>query len=113
VSTLAVPRIGTGRPAVPGYDAPRREIDCVLGTWVHIDTHLSGKRVMSTRDAGSEADSVPEAYGDFPEYELSCAVDDEAGIGEVTVFPGEESDDVCTRWISVDLEHAVPLEETL
>ena len=68
---------------------------------------------MSTRDAGSEADSVPEAYGDFPEFELSCAVDDEAGIGEVTVFPEDESGDVCTHWISVDLEHAVPLEETL
>jgi hypothetical protein len=66
---------------------------------------------MSTRDAGSDADSVPEAYGDFPEFELSCAVDDE-GTGEVTVFPADESDDVCTRWISVDLDHAVPLEET-
>lgn len=66
---------------------------------------------MSTRDAGSDADSVPEAYGDFPEFDLSCAVDDE-GTGEVTVFPADESDDVCTRWISVDLDHAVPLEET-
>ena len=74
--------------------------------------HLN-KRVMSTRDVGSEADSVPEAYGSFPEFELSCAVDDEEGIGEVTVFPADESGDVCTRWISVDVDHAVPLEETL
>ncbi|MEF8841546.1 MAG: hypothetical protein V5A62_07945 [Haloarculaceae archaeon] len=66
---------------------------------------------MSTRDAGSDADSVPEAYGSFPEFELSCAVDDEE-TGEVTVFPADEPDDVCTRWISVDLDHAVPLEET-
>jgi hypothetical protein len=67
---------------------------------------------MSTRDAGSGPDSVPEAYGSFPEFELSCAVDDGAE-GEVTVFPTAESDDVSTRWISVDLEHAVPLDETL
>ena len=113
VPMLAVPRTGTGRPAATDHDASQCEIDSVPGTWVHIDTHLSGKRAMSTRDAGSEADSVPEAYGSYPEFELSCAVDDEAGIGEVTVFPDGESDDVCTRWISVDLEHAVPLEETL
>jgi hypothetical protein len=31
----------------------------------------------------------------------------------VTLFPAEESGDVCTRWTSVDFEHAVPLEETL
>jgi len=69
------------------------------------------RRAMSTRDAGPEADSVPGAYGAFPEFELSCAVDDE-GVGEVTVFPAAESEEVCTRWISVDLDHAVPLEET-
>ena len=67
---------------------------------------------MSTRDAGSEADSVPEAYGEFPEYELSCAVDEE-DAKEVTVFPSDESDDVCTCWITIDLDHAVPLEDTL
>ena len=67
---------------------------------------------MSTRDAGPEPDPVPEACGSFPEFELSCAVDEE-GASEVTVFPDEESDDACTRWISVDLEHAVALEDTL
>jgi hypothetical protein len=67
---------------------------------------------MSTRDAGSESDPVPEEYGDFPEFELACAVDDE-GSREVTVFPAEESAEVCTRWISVDIDHAVPLEDTL
>ena len=67
---------------------------------------------MSTRDTGSEADSVPEAYRDFREFELSCAVDDE-GVGEVTVFPSDDSADVCTSWITIDLDHAIPLEETL
>ena len=67
---------------------------------------------MSTRDAGSEADAVPEAYGKFPEFELSCAVDDEEAR-EVTIFPADESADVCTRWITIDSEHAVPLEDTL
>ena len=76
-------------------------------------TRRTNKRAMSTRDAGSEADSVPEAYGSFPEFELSCGVDDEDGIGEVTIFPADETADVCTRWISIDVDHAVPLEETL
>jgi len=67
---------------------------------------------MSRRDPESETDSVPEAYGSFPEFDLSCAVDDE-GSGEVTVFPADESADVCTRWVSADLDHAVPLEDTL
>jgi hypothetical protein len=67
---------------------------------------------MSTRDPGSEHESVPEAYGTFPTFELSCAIDDE-DAREVTIFPSDESADVCTRWITVDLDYAVPLEDTL
>ena len=55
---------------------------------------------------------MPEAYGKFPEFDLSCAIDDEEA-SEVTIFPGDESADVCTRWITVDIDHAVPLEDTL
>jgi len=78
-----------------------------------METRLTDQRVMSTRDADPEADWVPEAYGRFPEFELSCAVDDEEGAGEVTLFPADESDEVRTHWISVDVDHAVPLDETL
>lgn len=71
-----------------------------------------GRRAMNPSDAGSGTDSVPEAYGTFPEFDLSCAVDED-GSGEVTIFPADESIEVCTRWISVDVEHAVALEDTL
>lgn len=47
-----------------------------------------------------------------PDFELSFAVDDEDDPSEVTVFP-EDGSTPTTTWITIDVEHAVDLEDVL
>lgn len=50
------------------------------------------------------------ALGDLPAFALAYAFDDDDDPSEVTVFP-DAAEDVVTRWLTVDKEHAVPLED--
>lgn len=62
--------------------------------------------------------SVTERHGDegialeeFPEFELSYLLDDSDDPREVTLFPGEGTDDLATEWLSADVDTAVPIED--
>jgi hypothetical protein len=69
---------------------------------------------MSTTEQGTDAaHGAPQLYADFPQYGLTCVVDDADEPTEVTLFPEDELERVYTQWISVDAEFAIPLEETL
>ena len=47
---------------------------------------------------------------DLPEFSLEYLLDDSVDPTEVTIFePGEHEN--TTRWITVDIGHAVPLDE--
>lgn len=46
-----------------------------------------------------------------PDFELNYLVDDSDDPTEVTVFPGGNDGHLSTRWISIDVTHAVSLEE--
>lgn len=48
----------------------------------------------------------------FPEFELNYLFDDADNPTEVTVFPGNEDEKLSERWISVDVTHAVALEDS-
>lgn len=62
----------------------------------------------------SATDRPPEPRPDGldapPEYELACRFDDEEAPTEVTVFPAEFGEDLATHWLTMDVEHAVPLD---
>ena len=47
----------------------------------------------------------------YPEFGLSCLVDDEDDPSEITVFPGEEDELSTTEWLTTDTETAVSVEE--
>lgn len=51
-----------------------------------------------------------EALGAFPQFELCCLFDDDLDPRILTVFPQHPEDDLTTEWISIDADHAVPLE---
>lgn len=48
---------------------------------------------------------------DFPSFDLGCLFDDRDDPSEVTVYPGSNAHDISTNWITMDLDHAVPLED--
>lgn len=47
-----------------------------------------------------------------PTFELTARFDDAVEPSEVTVFPSAV-DDSTTQWLTIDVEHALPLEETV
>lgn len=46
----------------------------------------------------------------YPSFALDWAVDDPDAPNQVTVSPAAP-DDPLTEWLSVDIDHAVPLDE--
>jgi hypothetical protein len=59
---------------------------------------------MSTTDTADGLDN-------HPEFELSYLYDDTDDPTEVTVFPVDDGG-LSTQWISMDITHAVALEDT-
>lgn len=57
----------------------------------------------------SVADEGP-ALQRFPQYELECLFDEDDAPNEVTVFV-DDVGELATCWITIDIEHAVPLED--
>ena len=47
----------------------------------------------------------------LPEFELASRYDDEDEPTEVTIFPAGLGEDLATTWLTVDVEHAVPLDQ--
>lgn len=56
------------------------------------------------------ASDATETLGDLPEFELSYLYDDTDDPTEVTVFPGEDESELPTQWLSMDIGHAVAIE---
>jgi len=48
---------------------------------------------------------------DPPAFDLEFAFDDQADPSEVTVFPGRDSAGLLRRWITVDADAAISIEE--
>ena len=46
----------------------------------------------------------------YPEFVLCGLYDDDLDPQILTVFPRHPEDDLTTEWISVDADHAVPLD---
>lgn len=57
--------------------------------------------------------SSPTVHGPrdaLPSFDLTFRYDDATDPAELTVFPAGETDERTTAWLTVDVEHAVPLE---
>ncbi|MFC6724566.1 hypothetical protein ACFQE1_09305 [Halobium palmae] len=63
---------------------------------------------MSITDPSRSDDAESVA---FPSFELEYAFDDASEPTEVTLFSTSGEDDPVTNWLTVDVDHAVPLEE--
>lgn len=63
---------------------------------------------MSTTDRRPEPRA--EDLAALPEFELAYRYDDDEAPTEVTVFPSRFGDDLATHWLTVDIDHAVPLD---
>ena len=64
-------------------------------------------------DAYARADDTPTADGGsirhFPTFDLSYSFDDRYHPREVTAF--EHGEHIATRWLTIDIGHAVNVEE--
>jgi hypothetical protein len=47
----------------------------------------------------------------LPTFELEWAVDDADDPSEVTLFSDGEGDDLTVSWLTIDADHAVPIDE--
>lgn len=63
---------------------------------------------MSATDR--QAEPAGEGLDALPEFDLACKYDDEDAPTEVTVFPARFGDDLATHWLTIDVEHAIPLD---
>jgi hypothetical protein len=61
---------------------------------------------------GPQRPGVAADRAEFPTFELEWAVDDADDPGEVTVFSDCEKDALAVTWLTMDADHAVPLDET-
>ena len=59
----------------------------------------------------SATDSPDPDLTTLPEFELDCLFGDRDDPTEVTVFPAGDDGALSTQWLSVDIDHAVSLEE--
>ncbi|WP_435194946.1 hypothetical protein [Natronomonas sp. EA1] len=48
---------------------------------------------------------------DVPHFDLVCALDDTDSPTEVTVFARDSLETLATEWITIDVDHAVPVDE--
>lgn len=48
---------------------------------------------------------------DYPAVDLHARFDDLADPTELTIYSVDLSDDPTTTWLSIDADHAIPLEE--
>lgn len=60
---------------------------------------------------GHETEGRSTELEDLPEFELAYLFDDEENPKRVTIFQPGTGDNAASRWISIDSEHAVPIEE--
>jgi hypothetical protein len=70
----------------------------------------------SDGNGGADVSEARGTFARYPQYDLTWAVDDADEPTEVTVFvDGDEEnwDAALTNWLTIDVEHAVPLDETL
>lgn len=58
----------------------------------------------TTETGGTELETLPT-------FELSYLFDDADNPREVTLFPGDESADLMSEWLTVAVEDAIPLEK--
>jgi hypothetical protein len=47
----------------------------------------------------------------FPDFDLDCLLDDWESPSEVTVFSTMTDAEMRTQWITVDENHAIPLDQ--
>lgn len=59
--------------------------------------------------SGSSSD-LHESLDTLPTFDLTFRYDDATNPAELTVFPAAETDGQTTAWLTIDVEHAVPLE---
>lgn len=64
---------------------------------------------MSPTDKRRQADIEAELQ-EYPEFELTCLFDDAGDPDEVTILP-DENPDRTTTWLTIDVDHAVALDE--
>lgn len=60
--------------------------------------------------SSSDLQSTRGALEELPTFELGYGLDDPEDPSEVTVY-APEADALATSWITIDVGHAVPLEE--
>lgn len=49
-------------------------------------------------------------FDELPRFDLTYLTDDDEEPSEVTVFP-ESGENFVSTWITIDIDHSVPLEE--
>jgi len=55
--------------------------------------------------------ATPSTLEAYPEFDLHARYDDLADPSELTVYSVADTDDPTTTWLSIDVEHAIPLED--
>lgn len=66
---------------------------------------------MITAVAPDDCEAPPELCA-YPEFDLSCRLDDLEDPASVTVYPAGADETVpVTAWLTIDVEHAVLLED--
>lgn len=96
VASDAYPRVPTE------YDSPASVVASTTGF------HRQGGLTMSATQQSNSTDSV--VLDQLPTFELTYLYDDDENPSEVTVFTDGETT-IATNWITVDRQHAVPLED--
>lgn len=62
---------------------------------------------MSAVEDPAEGDQTLAAY---PRFALCCLFDDRDDPRELTVFPARPDAGLTTEWITIDADHAMPLD---
>lgn len=67
---------------------------------------------MSQADSGHDLHGVPEELRTFGDFELEPMFDESEQPQEITVFDAAADDEMLVeRWITCDVETAVPMED--
>lgn len=92
----------------PSCDAADGECHASLPPSVRSPPTLHTWFTMSAIDRSTSTDDA--VLDELPEFELTYLYDDDETPTEVTVFEGTSTEDLTTRWITMDYQHTIALD---
>lgn len=70
------------------------------------------RQIAMTNTHSTESPSAP-VLGAYPTFELEYYLDDNELPKKVIICGTESTGQIATEWLAMDLNHAIPIEETL